>query len=141
MAPGGCYYGVDIAPEAITFCKERFKRPNFHFAQSGMTSVPISGVEFDFIILFSVFTHTYVDETRLLLAETKRLLARSGLILADIFHSPFIRQSMGNRGAFEWERDYFVQVAREAGFEAGTASLADWNRYVQREVFKLTHAH
>jgi SAM-dependent methyltransferase len=141
LSPSGCYYGVDIAPEAIAFCKERFKRPNFHFAQSGMTSVPISGLEFDFIILFSVFTHTYVDETRLLLAETKRLLAGSGVILADIFHSPFVRQGMGNRGAFEWERDYFVQMAREAGLEAGTASLSDWNRYVQREIFRLTHAH
>jgi SAM-dependent methyltransferase len=141
LAPGGSYYGVDIAPEAIAFCKERFKRPNFHFAQSGMTSVPIVGLEFDCIILFSVFTHTYVDETRLLLTETKRLLAGSGVILTDIFHSPFVRQGMGNRGAFEWERDYFVQLAREAGLAAGTASISDWNRYVRREVFKLTHAH
>src|SRR5262249_55735600 len=65
----GCYYGVDIAPAAIAYCKERFERPNFHFAQSGMTPVPITQLKFDFIVLFSVFTHTYVDETKLLLGE------------------------------------------------------------------------
>src|SRR5207248_2049512 len=31
LSPQGCYYGTDIAREAITFCRKRYRRPNFVF--------------------------------------------------------------------------------------------------------------
>jgi SAM-dependent methyltransferase len=139
LSERGCYYGVDIAAEAIQFCKENLKRPNFHFKQSGMLSVPLSGLEFDCIIFFSVFTHTYVEESRALLTEAKRLLAQSGVVLGDILVSPFVDKAMGNRGAFEWQRDYFVQIAGEVGLNVDTVVDVQWGRYGRRQILKFTH--
>jgi len=58
----GVYFGTDVAPEAIAFCRERFTRPNFHFVVNEMTRLPIEGVSFDVVFLGSVFTHLYPAE-------------------------------------------------------------------------------
>ena len=34
LSPAGVYVGTDIAAEAVEFCRRRFTRPNFRFAQS-----------------------------------------------------------------------------------------------------------
>src|SRR5207237_10288262 len=47
LSPDGRYFGTDIAPEAVSFCRQRFQRPNFVFLQSEMTRLPIEGDAFD----------------------------------------------------------------------------------------------
>ncbi len=92
LSDRGLYYGTDVGPEAVEFCRERFRRPNFRFARNEMTALPIAGQEFDFVTFFSVFTHTYPDETVLLLAEANRLLAPNGVIIGDVFTSPMVER-------------------------------------------------
>ena len=96
----GAYYGTDIGREAIDYCRTHFRRPNFQFETGGLTRLPLptSAGPFDMAIFFSVFTHTYTDETALLLAETSRLLGPKGIILADVITSECVARGAGHRG-------------------------------------------
>jgi ubiquinone/menaquinone biosynthesis C-methylase UbiE len=138
LSDRGLYHGTDIGEEAIAFCKDRFRRPNFHFARNEMTSLPIQGTRFDFITFFSVFTHTYPDETVLLLAEANRLLAPGGVVIGDVFTSPVVERCSGNRGAMELNRDHFLKLVRLAGLSAEVLASWPWQKFGRREVFKLT---
>jgi SAM-dependent methyltransferase len=139
LSDRGSYVGTDIGPEAITFCKERYKRPNFRFAVNEMTSLPIRDELFEFITFFSVFTHTYPDETVLILAEAKRLLAEKGIILADVFTSSLIERCEGNRGAMELNRDHFLRLVGVAGLTATRHQHWKWKDHSEREVYIITH--
>ena len=139
LSDRGFYYGTDIGPEAVAFCKERFKRPNFRFARSEMTSIPVTGITFDFVTFFSVFTHTYPDETALLLAEAKRLLAPGGVIFGDVFTSPMVDRCTGNRAAVEMNREHFLRLVALVGLNAEVQASWGWQKYGKREVFKFTH--
>src|SRR5947208_16326534 len=82
-----------------------------------MTSIPVAGVRFDFVVFYSVFTHTFPEETALLSQEAHRLLADGGIIFADVFTSPLVERHSGNRGAVEVnKRNFreFLATKREA---------------------------
>lgn len=138
LSDRGAYVGTDIGSEAITFCRERFKRPNFRFLQNEMTTLPLANETFDFITYFSVFTHTFPDETALLLAESNRLLAPGGIILGDVFTSPMVERCSGNRGAMELNREHFLRLVELAGLKAEVIDSWPWQKYGRREVMKYT---
>jgi SAM-dependent methyltransferase len=135
----GSYFGVDIAPQAVAFCKSRFVRPNFAFAQSAPTEVPVHGRTFDFISLFSVFTHTYADETALLLEEAKRLLSPGGQIIADIFTSSLVERQAGNRLTIVLNEGHFFRLVRLNRLAATEIRSHDWTPHVQRRYFRMEH--
>jgi ubiquinone/menaquinone biosynthesis C-methylase UbiE len=139
LSDRGQYWGTDLAKEAIEFCRSRFTRPNFHFAVNGMTTIPIAGVEFDAIAFFSVFTHTYPDETALLLAESRRLLAPGGFVFADLFTSPLVMRHAGSRYAVEVNREHTLRLAELAGLKAERVMDQPWKGKSRREFFKFTH--
>jgi ubiquinone/menaquinone biosynthesis C-methylase UbiE len=139
LSDRGLFWGTDLAKEAVEFCKSKYMRPNFHFAVNGMTTIPVSGVLFDAITYFSVFTHTYVEETALLLAESKRLLAPKGFIFADCFTSPLVERSIGSRYATEVNRDLLLRLAAVAGLKAELVMDSPWKGQARREFFKFTH--
>lgn len=136
----GCYFGADVGAEGIEFCKTRFPRPNFQFAVNEATTLPVRDRTFDAACYFSVFTHTYLHETTLLLAETERLLAPWGWVFADVFTSPAVDGSAGNRGAMVVNRDRFLRLAKLAGF--GRAEVVMSQKLPEggatREFFKLS---
>lgn len=138
LSERGAYVGTDIGPEAIAYCQERFKRPNFRFLQNEMTTLPLANETFDFVTYFSVFTHTFPDETVLLLAESNRLLALGGIILGDVFTSPMVERCSGNRGAMELNREHFLRLVELAGLKAEVIDSWPWQKYGRREVMKYT---
>lgn len=140
LSDRGAYYGTDIGKEAVEYCRARFTRPNFRFAPSGMTSIPLTTERFHFVTFFSVFTHTYPDETALLLAEANRLLAPGGLILADVFTSAVVERCAGNRGAMVLNRDHFLNLVRLAGLTAAVSARWPNQRHGDREVFQFSRA-
>jgi SAM-dependent methyltransferase len=139
LSDRGLYHGTDLAPEAVAFCQTRFRRPNFHFRTNGMTTIPLTGVEFDAVAFFSVFTHTYPDETALLLAEARRLLAPGGFIFADLFTSPLVQRHAGSRYAVEVNREHTLRLIDLAGLKAEVVMTYPWVGPAKREFFKLTH--
>jgi SAM-dependent methyltransferase len=115
LSPRGLYHGTDIAPEAIAFCREHFRRPNFVFECNDLTRLPIEGIQFDFIYFGSVFTHIYPDEIRDLLVEVARLLDPRGLIIGDLFVDPGIDRFRGDRGMVVINEDYLHERLAATG--------------------------
>jgi ubiquinone/menaquinone biosynthesis C-methylase UbiE len=139
LSDQGAFTGTDIGIEAIPFCQERFKRPNFKFLQNEMTKIPLTGETYDIICYFSVFTHTFPDETALLLAESKRLLAPGGSIIGDVFTSSIVERCAGNRGKMELNAEHFLRLVDLVGLKA--TLMHDWpqNEYLRRQVYRYQH--
>ena len=135
----GAYYGTDIGAEAVTFCQRRFARPNFRFAQGTMTGVPFGDADgpFDVAIFFSVFTHTFLDETVLLLAEAKRLLGPSGVVVADVIASDLVERAAGNRGEMVVNAAHFLRLAGALGLTATVVGRWPWGAHAERLMMTL----
>ena len=135
----GGYSGTDIGAEAIAFCKANFRKPNFRFAQGGMTTVPFHEADglHDMAIFFSVFTHTFTDETALLLAETKRLLKPDGTIICDVIVSPLIERMAGHRGEMVLNEAHFFRLAGMLGFRGTIIHRFPWNEHAERIMVML----
>ena len=142
LSDRGAYYGTDIGREAIDYCQRTFRRPNFVFAPGEMTRVPFADADgpFDLAIFFSVFTHTFVDESVLLLAETRRLLRPRGVVVADIIASELVARGAGHRGQMWVNRDHFLRLAAVLGFRAEIMGTMPWCPDAQRVMirFELT---
>jgi SAM-dependent methyltransferase len=140
LSDRGLYVGTDLAPEAVAFCRRRFRRPNFSFVQNEMTALPLPARGFDAIAFYSVFTHTYPEETALLLAEAGRVLAPRGFAFADAFTSPDVRRSEGDRGAVVVGAAHLARLIAEAGLRAEPVMTLEGPRGSGRAFLKLTPA-
>ena len=138
LSKPGLYTGTDISPEAIAFCRSRFSRPNFAFHVSEMTKLPALGERFDFIVFYSVFTHTYPQETALLLRQASQLLADGGIIFADVFTAPLIDEYSGDRGAVEINPDHLMRMLEGSGLQEDLIEMQSRPRLGQRLFFKFT---
>jgi len=139
LSPRGAYYGTDIGREAIDYCRAHYRRPNFAFEVGEMTRIPFptSAGPFDLAIYFSVFTHTFVDESVLLLAETARLLGPKGAIVADIIVSDLVARGAGHRGQMWVNRDHFFRLAAALGFETTVMGTFPWGAHAERLMLRL----
>ena len=87
----GQYYGFDIVPEGIKWCKKNIepKFPHFHFQQADIYNrfynpkgkykaseyrFPFNDNTFDFIYLTSVFTHMLTKDLQHYMSEVSRVL-------------------------------------------------------------------
>jgi len=138
LSDRGSYYGVELAQAGVDFCRKRFPQKNFRFARNEMTSLPIQNVQFDMIVYFSVFTHTYPHETAALLKESRRLLAPNGLIFADLFKSPMVEGHVGNRGALELGEEAVERIFSESRLQATEVCSSPWGEYGKRCFYRLT---
>ncbi len=103
-----------------------------------MTVLPVYNVSFQFIVFFSVFTHTYPNETALLLREARRLLAEDGVIFADLFAAPLVERWAGDRAAVEVNPDYLLRLLDGSGLEAQLVLAQPSPRSGQRLFYKFT---
>jgi len=140
LSPAGVYVGTDIAVEAVEFCRRRFTRPNFRFAQSGMRDVPIRGESFDWIYFGSVFTHMYPPEITALLADLARLLDGSGAVVADAFVAPGLGTWTCSRGKVVIDEALLRQSFDAAGYLAETIRGWPVEPGVERRIFELRRA-
>ncbi|HXQ69475.1 MAG TPA: class I SAM-dependent methyltransferase [Pyrinomonadaceae bacterium] len=91
------YYCVDVVGDAIKEGRrlfplahfEHYDRYNRSFNPEGIVDLPVPdlGVRFDFILAYSVFTHTTLDEMKDLVSQLEALLAPGGA-LAFTFIDP-----------------------------------------------------
>jgi SAM-dependent methyltransferase len=102
LTPPGSYEGLDIIPEAISWCCRKVtpKNPNFHFQLANVKNqnynpkgafraaeytFPYEDMSFDFVFLGSVFTHMLPQEVERYLSEIKRVLKAGGKSLITYF--------------------------------------------------------
>ena len=137
LGPDGLYFGTDLSEVAVQFCREKFPQANFRFAKNGMTTLPIEDERFDFIVFFSVFTHTYPAETRDLLAEAVRVLSDTGMIVADVFESDIDGDSLGTRAMIVLDRRRMLDLAAAQGLEARTLSEFAWDPTGPRRIDRV----
>ncbi len=98
----GGYDGLEIHPEAVTWCQRAITRrhPEFRFHHADVFSraynphgrakaseyrFPFSAREFDFVFLGSVFTHMLPDAVERYVSEISRVLAPNGICIASCF--------------------------------------------------------
>ena len=91
------YYCLDVIGDAIEEGRKNFPdahfahydRYNCSFSPDGVRDLPVPdlGVEFDFIVAYSVFTHTTLAEMQELVTQLQQRLARGGR-LAFTFIDP-----------------------------------------------------
>jgi SAM-dependent methyltransferase len=98
----GGYDGIEIHPEAVTWCQqnitERF--PDFRFHRADVASraynphgsvpasaycFPFADNAFDFVLLASVFTHMLPDDVSHYVQEISRVLAPGGVCVSSYF--------------------------------------------------------
>jgi SAM-dependent methyltransferase len=140
LSERGLYRGADISPEAIAFCRARFARANFSFHVNEMTALPELPERFDFIVFYSVFTHTYPRETASLLHQAGRLLAEGGRIFADVFTAPLIEEHTGTRAAVEINPDYLMRLLEDSGLRAEEIETQPRPQLGQRIFYQFTLA-
>lgn len=98
----GSYEGIDISQFGVSWCRKNIssRYPNFQFHEADLYNsvyrpdgkqsaanykFPYDSMQFDFVILSSVFTHMMPDEVDNYLAEISRVLKSGGKCVATFF--------------------------------------------------------
>jgi SAM-dependent methyltransferase len=117
LRPDATYDGFDVMGRAVRWCRQHItpEHPNFRFHHVALRNseyrrrglpasqfrFPFLDASFDFVFATSVFTHLVADETRQYLAESARVLAPGGVLLATFFLlNDFSMQNLPTRGDF-----------------------------------------
>ena len=72
--------GVDLAPEAIAYCRERGVRT----ARASLLALPFPDAAFDAVTSFDVIYHAWVTDDRAAVAEMARVLRPGGVLLVRV---------------------------------------------------------
>jgi len=142
------YYCVDVVREAIEVGRQTFPdahwfhydRYNRSFNPDGVVDllIPDLGLSFDFILAYSVFTHTTLAETKDLVGQLETFLAPGGT-LAFTFIDPHWRANLEwrlrrNKGLDESSVERVLAQAKDAdwcslvnGNELYVNSSGPWN--------------
>jgi SAM-dependent methyltransferase len=140
---GGRYCGTDVAKQAVDFCAGRFRRQNFSFLQNTMITIPIQDGKYDFIVFYSVFTHTFPSETAALLKDARHLLKESGSILADVFFSSRGASGRNDRALVSIAKSEFLTLLHDTALIGRPVMESIWkfgNEVFQRVMFNIKAA-
>ena len=80
--------GVDLAPEAIAYCRVRGVRA----VRASLLALPIPDASFDVVTSFDVIYHAWVTDDRAAVAEMARVLRPGGVLLVRV---PALRALLG----------------------------------------------
>jgi SAM-dependent methyltransferase len=84
--------GVDLAPEAIAFCRERGVRA----VRASLLALPFPDAAFDAVTSFDVIYHAWVTDDRAAVAEMARVVRPGGWLLVRV---PALRMLWGAHDA------------------------------------------
>jgi SAM-dependent methyltransferase len=80
LGPLGRATGVDLAPEAIAFCRERGVRA----VRASLPALPFPDATFSAVTSFDVIYHAWVSDDRAAVAEMARVVRTGGLVLVRV---------------------------------------------------------
>jgi SAM-dependent methyltransferase len=72
--------GVDLAPEALAFCRQRGVRA----VRASLVGLPFPDATFDVVTSFDVIYHAWVTDDRAAVGEMRRVLAPGGVLLVRV---------------------------------------------------------
>jgi len=111
LARLGRAVGVDLAPEAIAFCRERGVRA----VRASLPRLPFPDACFDAVTSFDVIYHAWVEDDRAAVAEMARVLRPGGVMLVRV---PALRALWGAHDAEVQSRHRYTRGELVAVLEA-----------------------
>src|SRR5438309_4578214 len=108
--------GIDLAPEAISFCRQRGQN---NVRQGDICALPFADASFDAVICSSVLYHQWVTNVEGAVQEMHRVLRPSGVLLINVPAFPFLHSAhdeavMTARRFRKWE---IRQLLQKQNFE------------------------
>jgi ubiquinone/menaquinone biosynthesis C-methylase UbiE len=82
--------GIDLAPEAISFCRERGLN---NVRQGDIHALPFPDASFDAVICSSVLYHQWVSDVEGAIREMHRVLRPGGVLLINVPAFPFLHSA------------------------------------------------
>src|SRR4030081_497463 len=82
--------GIDLAPEAISFCRQRGLN---NVQQGDIHALPLSDASFDAVICSSVLYHQWVTDVEGAVREMHRVLRPGGVLLINVPAFPFLHSA------------------------------------------------
>ena len=82
--------GIDLAPEAISFCRERGLN---NVEQGDIHVLPFPDASFDAVICSSVLYHQWVSDVEGAVREMRRVLRPDGVLLINVPAFPFLHSA------------------------------------------------
>jgi len=86
--------GVDISPEAVVYCRNRYKRENLDFEVMDASSLRFADGTFDAVVSQDTIEH--VEDDAKFLAEISRVLKDDGVFVVFTPHSPVHNEKPAN---------------------------------------------
>jgi SAM-dependent methyltransferase len=135
--------GVDIAEEAIGFCRQR----GATVARAGLLALPFPAETFDCVTSFDVIYHRWVTDDRAAVAELTRVLRPGGLLLVRV---PALQMLTGAHDQavltrHRYSRPELRRLFESAGLEVLRASYANTFLFplvaLRRGLDRLTGRH
>jgi SAM-dependent methyltransferase len=110
--------GLDVSPDAIAHASERYLAPNARFVASSVTQLPLPDACMDAVVSFETIEH--LAEQREMLAEFRRVLAPSGILVISSPNRPVYNENADAANHYhvrELDRDELAGLLT-AGFPA-----------------------
>lgn len=131
------YYCLDVISEALAEGRKRFpqahwfhyNRYNCSFNPQGIKHLPVPdmGVEFDFILAYSVFTHTTREDMHTLLEQLRSRLAAGGALAFTFIDPTYVPWPYRvNNLRFRLEKNHRMIPAGEIDGLLKKSRDADW---------------
>lgn len=107
-------YGCDPWDKSIELCQTHGLKGNFSICDYVPKEPPFSGIQFDLIYAFSVFTHLSQNTAFSVLASCRNLIAKDGILAITI--RPFSYWDVENSSNANIDREKMKRAHREQGF-------------------------
>ncbi|HLB12170.1 MAG TPA: methyltransferase domain-containing protein [Dehalococcoidia bacterium] len=124
LASYGRAYGVDLAQEAMGFCRLRGVK---RIARASVAGLPFPAGAFDLVTSFDVLYHRAVEDDLLALREFQRVLKEGGLLLLRVPAFDFLRgrHDVMVHTRHRYQAGEMVAKLEEAGFDVQRVSYAN----------------
>jgi len=124
--------GIDLAPEAIAFCKER----GVQAVRASLLALPFEDASFDAVTSFDVLYHAWVTDDRAAVAEMARVVRPGGVLLVRV---PALRALWGAHDVEVQSRHRYTRRELEALLE-GCGLRVERATYCNSLLFPLLFA-
>jgi SAM-dependent methyltransferase len=107
--------GVDLAPEAISFCRQRGLT---NVQQADICALPFVSASFDAVVCSSVLYHRWVKDPAVAVRELHRVLRPGGLLLLNVPALRFLHSAHDQAvmTAHRFKKSEIRQLLRDNGF-------------------------
>lgn len=107
--------GVDLAPEAISFCRQRGLN---NVSQADICALPFANASFDAVVCSSVLYHQWVKDPAVAVRELHRVLRPGGLLLLNVPALRFLHSAHDEAvmTAHRFNKSEIRQLLRNNGF-------------------------